>query len=456
MHALHTDLYQLTMAAGYFHSGMASTVASCELFVRRLPPWRRYLVLAGVDQAIDYVHALRFDEPQLAFLRELPALREAMTPAFVDYLRDFRFRGELWAVPEGTVVFAGEPLLRVRAPIIEAQLLETFLLSTINHATMVASKAARIVRAAQDAQVIEFGTRRTHPHAAVDAARAAYLVGAVGTSNVEAGMRYGIRVMGTAAHMWVMAHDSEEQAFANYVKVFPGASILLIDTYDTVRGAERAARVAGDRLKGVRLDSGDLAALSRQVRAVLDAAGCRATRIVASGDLNEYSIRELRQAGAPIDIFGVGTELVASPDAPAIGGVYKVVQLEREGRVVPIAKYSEGKATHPGAHQVYRRLGADGIPAGDIVALADEPAPPGTVPLLETRIVAGAAVGEPSELGAAHEAARLGRAREHALSELDRLPAELHELEPGADLYPVRPSEPLVRLGAEVKARVMM
>ncbi len=201
---------------------------------------------------------------------------------------------------------------------------------------------------------MEFGTRRTHPDAAVDAARAAYCAGFVGTSNVEAGFRFGVPVLGTAAHMWTMAHATEEEAFAGYVATFPSASILLIDTYDTLRGAERAAAIAGDKLKGVRLDSGDLLALSRGVRAILDEHGCRSARIVASGDLNEHRIAELRAAGAPIDVYGVGTDLVTSIDAPALGGVYKLVELEREGVSSPIAKFSEGKATLPGAHQVHR------------------------------------------------------------------------------------------------------
>ena len=203
---------------------------------------------------------------------------------------------------------------------------------------------------------MDFGTRRTHPDAAVDAARAAYCAGFVGTSNVEAGLRFGVPVMGTAAHMWTMAHATEEAAFAGYVATFPSAAILLIDTYDTLRGARRAAAVAGEKLKGVRLDSGDLLTLSRAVRGILDEHGCGSARIVASGNLNEHRIAELRAEGAPIDVYGVGTDLVTSIDAPALGGVYKLVELERDGVRSPIAKFSEGKATLPGAHQVYRFL----------------------------------------------------------------------------------------------------
>ncbi|HEX2571860.1 MAG TPA: nicotinate phosphoribosyltransferase, partial [Polyangia bacterium] len=314
--ALRTDLYQLTMAAGYFHRGLSAPVATFEMFVRHLPRRRRYLLAMGLERVLEYLERLRFTEEELAYLATVPALAEAMTPAFVSFLRELRFTGDVFAVPEGTVVFAEEPLVRIRAPLIEAQLVETFLLSTMNHATLIASKAARIVHAAGDAQVVEFGTRRTHPAAAIDAARAAYGAGMVGTSNVEAGLRYGIPVMGTMAHSWVMAHASEEAAFEDFVKTFPGTAVLLIDTYDTVRGARRAVQAAAGRLQGVRLDSGDLAVLAREVRRILDDHDCRDARIVASGDLDEHSIAALRAAGAPIDIYGVGTKLVTSTDAP--------------------------------------------------------------------------------------------------------------------------------------------
>lgn len=441
--ALHTDLYQLTMAAGYFHRGLAETRATCEMFVRRLPPQRRYLVACGVDAALEYVTSLRFTEEQIAYLRTVPALADAMTEPFADYLRDFRFHGDVWAVSEGTVMFAGEPFVRVEADIIEAQIIETFLLSTINHGTMVASKAARIVRAAGGAGVLEFGTRRTHPGEAVDSARAAYLVGATGTSNVAAGMRYSIPVLGTAAHMWTMTHDSEEDAFHNYVKTFPSSSILLIDTYDTVRGAERAARVARDKLRGVRLDSGDMLALSKEVRRVLDEHGLKNAQIVASGDLEEHTIARFRAAGAAIDMYGVGTELVCSKDAPSLGGVYKVVQFERDGRVVPVAKLSAGKATYPGPHQVHRFYDGD-TPREDMLALAGEAVPPGAVALLRPRVQKGHAIGP---------APTLETSRAHALAQLAALPPVLHELSPTSEsCYPVSLSGGLAKLVAEVRA----
>jgi nicotinate phosphoribosyltransferase len=435
MDALHTDLYQLTMAAGYFHRGMTGATATCELFVRRLPPHRRFLLAMGIERALAYLEGLAFTDEQIAFLRTVPSIRDAMTPAFADFLRGLRFTGDVWAVPEGTAVFATEPLVRVRAPIVEAQLVETFLLSAVNHATLVASKAARVVLAAGDREVMEFGSRRTHPDAAVDAARAAYCAGFVGTSNVEAGMRFGVPVIGTAAHMWTMAHPSEVSAFEAYVATFPSASTLLIDTYDTLRGARRAAEVAREKLRGVRLDSGDLLALSRAVRVILDEHGCTEARVVASGDLNEHRIAELRAEGAPIDVYGVGTDVVTSIDAPALGGVYKLVELERDGVATPIAKFSEGKATLPGVHQVHRfhaghvgghvggnvggHAGARRI-ARDVIALADEPRPEGADPLLVPVMQRGARVAPREEVA---------EVRARGLRSLAALPTELTRLE---------------------------
>ena len=378
----------------------------------------------GLERALGYLENLRFTAEEIAYLATVPALRDAMTPAFVDYLRALRFTGDVDAMPEGTAAFANEPLLRVRGPLVEAQLVETFLLSAVNHATMIASKAARVVESAGTAAVIEFGTRRTHPDAAVDAARAAYAAGFAATSNVEAGRRFGVPVTGTAAHMWTMAHDSEEEAFAGYTAVFPNASILLIDTYDTLRGAERAAKVAGDKLKGVRLDSGDLLELSRAVRVILDENGCKTAQIVASGDLNEIRIAELRAAGAPIDSYGVGTDLVTSLDAPALGGVYKLVELTQNGKTRPIAKFSEGKGTFPGAHQVLRFHDAAGKITRDMVTLDGEVADPSwgdsPVPLLIPVMRGGKRVAPAEPLAAIRARAAASRAS---------LPADLHLLE---------------------------
>lgn len=446
MDALRTDLYQLTMAAGYFHRGMKDDVATCEMFVRRIPKARRYLVAMGRERVIRYLEGLRFTAEEIDFLATVPALKDAMTPAFREYLANLRFTGDVWAAPEGTIAFANEPLFRVTAPIIEAQLIETYLLSVVNHATMVGTKAARIVRAAGDAGVIEFGTRRTHPGEALDAARDACAVGCVGTSNVEAGMRYGLKITGTAAHMWTMAHASEEEAFRGYVEVFPNAAILLIDTYDTLRGAERAAKIAREKLQGVRLDSGDLLSLSKGVRKVLDENGCKTAKIVASGDLNEYKIQELRRGGAPIDLFGVGTDLVSSIDAPSIGGVYKLVEHVHQGERTPIAKFSEGKGTLPGPHQVWRFAREGGFE--DVIALADEDPSTlreGVAEALLVPAVVGGKRAEPTEA--------IDTIRARVKAGLDRLPAAAHDLSEGPPAIVASVSPRLQALVDDVRAR---
>lgn len=447
---LATDLYQLTMAVGYFERGFRDQVATCEMFVRRLPSTRRYLVALGIEETLRYIEALSFGEEDIAFLKSLPGLGPAITPAFADYLRRFRFTGDVWAMQEGEIAFENEPFVRVRAPIIEAQILETYLLSAINHASMIASKGARIVQAAAGRTCVEFGTRRTHPAAAIDATRAAYAVGFAGTSNVEAARRFGIPVLGTAAHMWTMAHPSEEQAFQGYFSVFPESSILLIDTYDTPRGALLAARVCRDKLRGVRLDSGDLGALAVEVRAILDAEGAQSAKIVASGDLNEHSIAALLAAGAPIDTFGVGTELVCSIDAPSLGGVYKLVELF-DGKVTrPIAKFSEGKGTLPGAHQVLRVSDERGFYVRDVVALETEDAPTlaaghTCAPLLSLAMKGGTRV---------RAAATLDAVRAHVARGLAALPPEHHQLSPRTSStpgYSVQPSQRLLALQSEVR-----
>jgi nicotinate phosphoribosyltransferase len=377
---LATDLYQLTMAAAY-HANGRNERASFELFTRRLPERRSYLIVAGLEQALDYLQGLSFSSGDIEYLRGLPAFGH-VSPEFFDYLRDFRFTGDVWAMPEGTVAFANEPLLRVTAPLIEAQIVETYLLSTINFQTLIASKAARIVESARGRGIIEFGARRAHGFgAAVYAARAAFIGGCVGTSNVETGKMFGLPVYGTAAHSFTMAFDREIDAFRAYFKVFPESSTLLLDTYDTI-GAARLATEFGPKLRGVRLDSGDLLELSKQVRAILDDAGMRRTKIFASGDLDEFKIAGLIASGAPIDLFGVGTDLSTSRDAPALGGVYKLVEIDFDGRVSPKMKLSCDKATYPYRKQVWRATADDGSFAGDVIARADEVDLPGA-PLLE-------------------------------------------------------------------------
>jgi nicotinate phosphoribosyltransferase len=439
MSVLRTDLYQLTMVAGYFHQGRHDDRVTFELFVRGMPAHRRYLLFAGLDRVVDHLSQLCFDDDARAFLETVPALRPALTPEFMRYLTGFRFTGDVWAMPEGTVFFPGEPVMRVSAPLPEAQLVETFALSVVNSETLVASKAARIVVAAGDDPVLEFGTRRTAPDAAVRAARAAYLAGFAATSNVEAGRRYALPLRGTSAHAWTLAFGSEREAFAAQTSVYGGDTIMLLDTYDTMKGLEHAIEAAPGRLDGVRLDSGDLLDLSRKVRVRLDAAGLSATQIVASGDLDETEIARLRAAGAPIDAWGVGTRLVRSVDAPDLGGVYKLVFDDARGR--PRMKSSPGKGTRPGVHQVYRRH-ADGVATGDVVALASEDGQRGEA-LLRPVMRRGERVGpEPS----------LDESRARARAQIDALPADSRRLDGGGDRYPVEVSTMLQSLTQSMPA----
>ena len=353
MSALLTDLYELTMAAGYFSAGKHQGIATFELSVRRLPAHRDFILVAGLQQALEYLANLRFTADEIAYLRGLAQFRNA-DPAFFDYLANFRFTGNVFAVPEGTPMFAGEPIMTIKAPIIEAQIPETYLLSIITFQTLIATKAARVAAAAQGRDVYEFGTRRAHsPEAGVLGARASYIGGCAGTSNTLAGFRYGIPVVGTAAHSWVMSFESETEAFRQLQKLLGESTVQLIDTYDTLEGARRVIAL-GEPLFAVRIDSGDFVALSREVRALLDAAGMSHVKIMLSGDLNEDRIQKLLADGAPVDSFGVGTELATSADAPSMGAIYKIVELESNGVSRATAKFSAEKASLPGAKQVFR------------------------------------------------------------------------------------------------------
>jgi nicotinate phosphoribosyltransferase len=350
--ALLTDLYELTMADSYHRRGMEGR-ATFDLFVRELPERRNFLVVCGLEQALDYLQNLHFDEDAVAYLESL----HIFSKSFLERLRGLRFTGEVWAIPEGEIAFATEPLLRVTAPLVEAQIVETFLLNCITFQTMVASKGARVAIACAGREFVDFSARRAHgADAAVKASRASYVAGAAATSNVLAGKTFGIAVTGTMAHSYVMAFGDELEAFRAFARDFPGRAVLLIDTFDTEEGARRAVQVAdelsseGIRLRGVRLDSGDIAGLARQVRSILDKAGLTEAKIIASGDLDEYRIEELLSRGAPIDSFGVGTQLGTSGDEPSLGGVYKLVA---EGSL-PKIKLSAGKVTLPGVKQVFR------------------------------------------------------------------------------------------------------
>ena len=325
-----TDLYELTMAAGYLQTGFDGA-ATFELFARHLPPKRNYLVAAGLDQAIEFLENVRFSSEDIDYLRRNNIFQHVGAD-FFDYLAKFRFTGDVWAMPEGTLVFAGEPLLRVTAPIIQGQILETYLLATLTYQTMVASKAARIVTAAKGRRIVDFGARRSHgSEASLFAARAAVIGGCQGTSNVLAGRRFGINTYGTQAHSWVMAHADEGDSFRNFLNVFPNEAVLLLDTYD-VRQATKKIIAMGRKPAGVRLDSGDLVKDSRWVRRELDRAGWNDVKVFASGDLDEYKIASQLAKGAAIDAFGVGTALASPGDAPHLSMIYKLVEVERDGK----------------------------------------------------------------------------------------------------------------------------
>jgi len=394
--ALSTDLYQLTMMAGYFQSNRHRRRATFESFVRRLPKNRSCLVAAGLEQALQYIEHLRFTDADVAFIRELPAFAR-VDDSFFDYLREFRFTGDVWAMREGTPFFPNEPFLRVTAPLAEAQLLETALLAIVNFQTAIASKAHRIVQAAGARPVVEFGARRAHGlEAALFAARAAYLAGASGTSFVEAGQQFGIPLTGTMAHSWVLAAATEREAFTSYAAIFDPHTVLLLDTFD-VEAALRAAIDAGMRPAAVRIDSGDLVELSRTVRRMLDAAHLTSTRIIVSGDLDEWKIQEMARAQAPVDTYAVGTALSTSDDAPALGGVYKLVEIEFDGVMHPVMKRSTGKSTWPGRKQVWRVL-ERGVAARDVIGFEADATPPAGEALLEIVMRDGQRVGAPPAL----------------------------------------------------------
>jgi nicotinate phosphoribosyltransferase len=437
--ALLTDLYELTMAAGYFEHRLKER-ATFELFVRSLPPERNFLLACGLEAALEFLENLRFTAEQIDYLRHQSAFRN-ISHDFFDYLGKFRFTGDVCAPLEGTVLFAEEPFIQVTAPIAEAQLVETYLLSVFNYETLVASKAARVVRAAAGKAVLELGARRAPgPEAGLRAARAAYIAGCAATSYTEAGMLYGIPVAGTAAHSWTQAFDSERESFEALLDSFPDTAILLIDTYDTLAGAELAAGL-GRKIAGVRLDSGDLVALSREVRKMLDRHGHSETQIVASGDLNEYKIAEIVAARAPIDAFGVGTEIVTSRDVPALNVIYKLVETEESGQVHYKTKYSSHKAYLPGRKQVLR-FAVDGRYDHDVLTLAGKNYSGGR-PLLEPVMKEGRRLKTRSTLEAI---------RAHARESLNLLPAD-YQAFGSPSQYAVEKSSDLEQLRESLRER---
>jgi nicotinate phosphoribosyltransferase len=426
------------MAAGYFVAGKARDIATFELSVRRLPPSRNFLVAAGLQQVIEYLSGLCFQREEVDYLRSLGQFRKA-PQEFFSFLKDLRFTGDVFAVPEGTPVFAKEPLLIVRAPLIQAQLIETYLLSSIAYQTTIASKAARCVLAAQGRPVVEFGSRRAHsPEAGPLAGRAAYLAGCTGTSNAQAGIRYGVPVFGTAAHSWVMSFPDEESAFRALQKLLGEFTVYLVDTYDSIEGTRLAIRL-GRPIWGVRLDSGDLVSQALEVRRLLDANGLTDVKIMATNDLDEDRIAALLASGAPVDSFGVGTRLATSADAPSLSAVYKLVELRSGDLHTYTAKYSAEKPTLPGAKQIFR------YPDHDTIALYDECSSKGE-PLLRPVMMNGSLV-EPYPA--------LDDLRSRAQASIAALPAPLLQLK-RSQPHPVKVSERLHHLAETTRTSRQM
>jgi nicotinate phosphoribosyltransferase len=431
-----TDLYQLNMLQAYVDRGETKP-AVFEFFVRRLPSRRGFLLAAGLEQVLDYLEGLRFSPDEIDWLAGTGRFRRNL----LDYLASFRFTGDVHAMPEGTVCFADEPLLRVTAPLPQAQLVESRLINILHFQTLIASKAARMTLAAANKVVVDFGMRRAHgAEAAVMAARASFIAGFAGTATVMAEQLFGIPIFGTMAHSYIQAHDDEAQAFADFARSRPDNLTLLIDTYDTEAAAQKVVALApqlkhqGIRIGAVRLDSGDLIVLSKSVRRILDAGGLSDVAIFVSGGIDEEAMLEMGQADAPVDGFGIGTSLTTSSDVPALDSAYKL----QEYAGVPRRKRSAGKATWPGRKQVWRHYAADGRMAGDVLSLEED-----------------AHSGQPLIVPVMRDGRRIGASpplseiRASAAADLARLPEPLRRLEQGAG-YPVEVAEALRRRADEV------
>ena len=374
-----TDFYELTMANGYFETGMADDIAYFDMFFRRVPDGGGYAIMAGVEQMVDYLKKLKFTDEDIEFLRS----KQIFCEDFLEYLRNFKFSCDVWAVPEGTPIFPHEPIVTVRGPVMQAQFVETMILLTINHQSLIATKANRIVRAAKGRSVMEFGTRRAHgADAAIYGARAAYIGGCAGTACAIADRDYGIKALGTMAHSWVQMYPDEYSAFKKYAEIYPDNCTLLVDTYNVLKsGVPAAIRVFKEmkpRKMGIRIDSGDVTYLTKKSRQMLDEAGLQDCQIVVSNSLDEYIIRDVILEGACIDSFGVGERLITAKSEPVFGGVYKLVALETDGKLIPKIKISENieKITNPGFKHVYRLYDKKtGKARGDVITLADEKVP---------------------------------------------------------------------------------
>lgn len=436
--ALFTDFYELTMAQAYVARGMLAP-ATFSLFYRTLPGERNYLLSCGADDVAEFLSEVRFSDDDLAFLRDTGRF----STAFLDYLADFRFTGEVMAVPDGTPVFPQEPLVEVTAPLPEAQIMETWVINQMHAQSVLATKASRIVTAAAGRPVLDFGLRRIHgADGGLKAARAFHLAGVAATSNVLAGRLYGVPLSGTMAHSYIQAHDSEMEAFRAFVREFP-ETVLLVDTYDTLDGVQKVIDLAGElgadfKVHGVRIDSGDLAELARRSRKLLDDAGLQGVQILVSGGLDESSIEALLDDGAPVDGFGVGTAMGISTDAPELDIAYKLVEYDGSGRM----KLSTGKPSLPGAKQIYRRFD-DGMARGDVLARRDE-TQDGT-PLLEPYVRQGSRVRETDSAE---------RCRQRAQAALTALPAEIRAIHRAGDVYPVVLSDALHDHRERVRQRI--
>lgn len=429
--ALHLDLYELTMSQAMWHQGITNRTATFSLFFRGYPTNRNFYIAAGIDQALRFLQSFRFTDADIQYLKT----SNKLSPEFIDYLASISFSGDVRAMPEGTIVFSNEPLLEVTAPLIEAQIVETMLLTIISTASLLATKAARIVKAAQNKPVFDFSSRRTHgTSAGLEAARSSYIAGFQGTSNLKAAAMYDTPATGTMAHSYVLTFGSELEAFRAYAKEFPASATLLVDTYNTIEGIKNAITVGkemkeqGQNLNAIRIDSGDLAKLSLQARHMLDDAGLYDIRIIVSGGLDEFSIHNLTSQKTDIDAFGVGTRFGTSADAPYIDSLYKLVELNSQ----PIFKRSEGKTTIPWAKQVYRRYTENQM-AEDMISRADSPPPSEKdwQPLLQKAMANGKITQTTQQINSA---------RTRVAQQIDALPERYQRLQ-NPDTFPVQINE---------------
>lgn len=437
---LTTDLYELNMIQAYLDRA-ENGEAVFEFFVRRLPARRGFLLAAGLDDALEYLETLHFSKAEIDWLKSTGRFRDNL----LDYLAGFRFTGDVHAIPEGSVCYPNEPLIRITAPLAQAQLVETRLINILHFQTLIASKAARMVLAAPGKTLADFGLRTAHgAEAGLYSARASYLAGFSGAANVAAGARYGIPIVGTMAHSFIQVHGDEMAAFEHFARARPDGVILLIDTYDTEAGARKVLELAprlkadGISIRGVRIDSGDLIAMARKVRAILDGGGLKDVIILASGGIDEDVLQGMMRAGAPIDGFGIGVSLATSQDVPAFDCAYKLQ--EYAGR--PKRKLSEGKATWPGRKQVWRTYGADGRMRDDVLSVESDTH--AGEPLIAPVMRGGKRIAPPPSLA---------QIRERAAADLARLPQAQQQLEPGAT-YPVTIADALVALAAQADAKM--